>query len=246
MEEDKKKASEEEIDELEDIDEDLFEDDEDFDEEGEDTWEKLRNWVQDNLRVILSVLIVALIAVGIYNYSKKPVEEDTISQVDEIVSEQEEITVADQDAPEEEIKVEDTQEEETVVVEEPAEEVQEVETPEVEEVTPVTPEPTVVTEETSTGKTYKVEAAQGDGTTHLARKALKDYLASMPDSELTKEHKIYIEDYMRRQVQAGRLGVGETREFSESLIQQAIAQSKTLSERDLQHLKIYSARVSNL
>jgi len=246
MEDDKKsasKAKEEkdfEDDDLDDIDDELFEDDEEFDDQEEDTWERMRNWVQDNLRVILSVLIVALIAVGIYNYSRKPAEEGKISQIDEIVSEEGEIAIVEEEEPEGEIEVKGSDEaEEVVEVKDDAK--QETVTPE-----PEAPKPEVQKEETSSGKVYKVTAGSGEGTTHLARRALKDYLGSAPDSGLTKEHKIYIEDYMRRQAGAGWLNVGETREFSEGLVKEAIAKAKTLDDRQLQNLKRYSARVPSL
>ncbi|RUA12256.1 MAG: hypothetical protein DSY82_01730 [Flavobacteriia bacterium] len=34
---------------------------------------KFKNWLQDNIRIILSILIVATIAAGIYSYSKRTV-----------------------------------------------------------------------------------------------------------------------------------------------------------------------------
>ena len=230
----------EEMEDLDDLDDELFEDDEEFDEEDGDTWEKVRNWVQDNLRVILSVLIVALIAVGIYNYSKKPVE-DQVSQVDQIVGEEGEIAVVEEETEGEvEVKEPEAQEEEVAVIGDETEEVTE-EVAE-QEVT----EQEIQEEETVSGKVYKVTAGSGDGVTHLARSALKEHLTAEPDSGLTKEHKIYIEDYMQKQIGSGRLETGEAREFSESLVKEAITKAKTLNESQLKNLEKYSMRVSDL
>jgi hypothetical protein len=90
-------------------------------------------------------------------------------------------------------------------------------------------------------------AVKGNGLTVLARKATANYLEKNPDSTLTKEHKIYIEDYLRKNVgHKGGVKVGSSVEFSKDLIQKAISQSKNLNERQLQNLQKYSARVSSL
>jgi hypothetical protein len=43
-------------------------------------------------------------------------------------------------------------------------------------------------------------AVAGEGSTHLARHALANYLEKNTDSSLTGEHKVYIEDYLRKHV----------------------------------------------
>ncbi len=88
-------------------------------------------------------------------------------------------------------------------------------------------------------------ATKGDGTTHLARRALANYLEKSPDSSLTGEHKVYIEDYLRKQLSnRGPLAVGQSSEFSKDMIRQAIDHSKQLSDKQLQNLKKYSSRVA--
>ncbi|TXH07305.1 MAG: hypothetical protein E6Q06_02865 [Candidatus Moraniibacteriota bacterium] len=88
-------------------------------------------------------------------------------------------------------------------------------------------------------------AAKGDGTTHLARRALANYLEKSPDSSLTGEHKVYIEDYLRKQLSnRGVLAVGQSAEFSKDMIRQAIDHSKQLNAKQLQNLKKYSSRVA--
>jgi len=244
MEEDKKKNSEETTDEKEEEtkegeeemeDEEMFSDDEDFGEGEGDTWERVRIWVQDNLRVILSVLIVALIAVGIYNYSKKPQEQP--STVDQIVGEQ---GVEVQPGAE---NLNQNQSNDNLQVqpqpEKPGQVVVKGET------TPAETQPAPVPVE-KTAEGYTATAASGDGTTHLARKALKEYLGANADPTLTKEHKIYIEDYLRKHVAAGTLKVGDSRMFSDTLIKDAISQAKQLNEMQLKNLQKFSARVSTL
>ncbi len=186
---------------------------------------KVKNWLQDNIRIIISVLIVIAIAGGIYSYSNRGeniVDEEEIAMEDAKDAEEEEaLDVVDGDEAEETDK--------EVEVAEPAKE-------EVKE---------TVSEET--GESFVVTAARGDSVTTLSRKALKDYLEKNNDSGLTAEHKIYIEDYLRKNVNhSGGLSVGEEISFSKQLIQNGIEKSKTLNENQLENLKQYSSRVSNL
>lgn len=221
------KKSEEEME-----DEEMFADDEEFGDEEEDTWDRARTWVQDNLRVILSVLIVALIAVGIYNYSKKPVEEQP--------------GLADQIVGEESLGIEQpaaNQNQNAVVEPQTGEKKDQVV---VKEETKPQVEVKTETKAEKTGEGYTVQAASGDGLTNLARKALREYLVANPDASLTKEHKIYIEDYLQKRVAQGKLHPGNSRVFSDSLVKDSISQAKTLNESQLKNLQKYSARVSNL
>lgn len=240
MEEEKKKDSEEtpeettqeKEEEIEEDDEDLFSDEEDeYDEEEGSTWENARNWVQDNLRVILSVLIVVLIAVGIYNYSGNSRDENQ-SRIDELIGEQN-VEIEEEQKPEEEISVKDKEEKDNQVVVK-------------EEQKEAAPEQKVETKAEKSAEGYTVQAASGDGTTHLARKAFREYLAANPDAGITKEHKIYIEDYLSKKVGARRLNVGDSQVFSETLLKEAVSQAKQLSPKQLENLKYYSARVSGL
>ncbi len=87
-------------------------------------------------------------------------------------------------------------------------------------------------------------ASRGDGTTHLARRALMNYLEKTPDSSLSGEHKVYIEDYLRKQLSHRSLAVGQSAEFSKDMIRQAIDHAKQLNAKQLQNLKKYSSRVA--
>lgn len=188
---------------------------------------KLRTFIQENLRVITSVFIVAVIAIGIYSYSDRSVPTDETS-IEGIVTSSETEKIAEEDGMEtEEGMTEETSDkdmeadEEMHVDEMPAETSQETETAFVE------------------------TAESGDGLTHLARRAATHYLEKNTDSSITAEHRIYIEDYLRKKVgHEGGTHIGTSVAFSKDLIREAIDSSKQLDDRQLENLKQYSARVS--
>jgi hypothetical protein len=225
-------------------DEELFSDDEEFGEEQGETWEQIKIWFQDNLRVILSVLIVALIAVGIYNYSKKPQDQgQQLAGEQGIEVQQQEGEQANQnqnEQPQTGVQVQNENDNKGQVVVKGEQQKDQTVTP------PKQEQPKVQTPVEKTAEGFVAKADRGEGVTNLARKALKDYLGANADASLTKEHKIYIEDYLRKHVGQGSLKIGDSRAFSESLLKDAIAQSKQLNERQLKNLQKYSARVSNL
>lgn len=212
-----------------------FEKDELSEFEEPTTMQKVKEWVQENLRIIVSILIVFLIASSIYSYSKRG-EEST-----EVAQENSELENILSDLPEnkqEEIKAEEPKQN----VENKAEETKKEE-PKKEEVKKEAVQNTSESQETE--KSFIESAQRGDGTTHLARRALAHYLEKNPDSSLTNEHKIYIEDYLRKNVSTkGYIGIGTSVEFSKDLIKQAIGASKNLNENQLKNLEKYSARVS--
>lgn len=172
-------------------------------------------WFQENLRIIVSVFIVGAIALGIYSYSQRT---ETVS-TDEIDAA--EISENDGNA---DVSVSgDT------------------------DASPATKKnvseaPAEMSHETE--DSFVETAIVGEGTTHLARRALMNSLEKNPDSSLTSEHKIYIEDYLRKHVAQKQVHIGASVEFSKSLINEAIAQSKTLNSHQLNNLKKYSARVA--
>ena len=178
--------------------------------------EEIKRWFQDNLRIIISIVIVIFIAGGIYSYSKR--------EAVNVVNDEESITAEEGSAA---ISGDDQSQVKNIT----------------------NPKSSVSYEDISkeTEGSFIETAVKGDGLTVLARKATANYLEKNPDSTLTKEHKIYIEDYLRKNVgHKGGVRVGTSVEFSKDLIQKAISQSKNLNERQLQNLQKYSARVSSL
>lgn len=99
-------------------------------------------------------------------------------------------------------------------------------------------------------KSIIVNAAPGDGITQLARRALSEYIKQHPDSgkKLTKEHRVYIEDYLKDQIVRSRngrklLAIGEKISFSDNLIQDAIQNSQKLTQKQLDYLKRFSRMI---
>lgn len=196
-------------------------------ENQEEKSEQLKVWFQENLRIIISIAIVVVIAGGIYSYSKRTDSPIVAEQTEET----EEAEKVSDEAPAVEVATKETKDEAPKVADK-----QETKT----EVAPV---------QTSkeTEESFVETASKNDGLTVLARRATANYLEKNPDSSLTKEHKIYIEDYLRKTVgHKGGVNVGTSVEFSKDMITKAIAQSKTLNEKQLQNLQKYSARVSSL
>jgi hypothetical protein len=172
-------------------------------------------WIQENLRIIVSVFIVAAIALGIYSYSQRT---ETLS--DEEVSALLDTKGTDGATTGQDMSQSAVKSEVKGVV--------------------VTPELS-----RETGTSFVEQAERGNGTTHLARRALAHYLEKNPDSSLSVEHMVYIEDYLRKNVDfRGTVTTKTSVEFQKALINQAIEKSKTLNAHQLQNLKKYSARVS--
>lgn len=198
-------------------------------ESSENGREKMKEWFTENLRMIVSVLIVVAIAGGIYAYSKRTqaptskkitsVEENSEGKINiiggETESSEKEQPSNEKTEQQQNQSAPDTQATETQISQE-------------------------------TENSFVETAAKGEGTTHLARRALANYLEKNPDSTLTAEHKIYIEDFLRRQVKDGHLKLGDKREFSKDMIANAIQKAKGLNEKQLKNLQKYAQKVPSL
>lgn len=193
--------------------------------------DKVKAWLEDNLRILLSVLIVIAIAGGIYSYSQRS-QSPTVNEIAQEESAEDLLQNIDIPGTDEGTQTTDQQEQQT----------------QPETTSPETNTQVSSTETSQETETSFVESAQqGEGATHLARRALADYLEKNPDSVLTKEHKIYIEDYLRKTSgHTGKIALGSSMEFSKDAIKGAIEKSKQLNDAQLRNLKKYSARVSNL
>ena len=87
------------------------------------------------------------------------------------------------------------------------------------------------------------KTAPGEGITHLARRALKNHLEGRPQ-ELTNEHKVFVEDYLKDKIGSKSLEVGEEIAFSQNLIEEAIDASSNLSPEELKVLEEYSTLIN--
>lgn len=122
--------------------------------------------------------------------------------------------------------------------------------------TPVAPKATAPTAGATTptpqaapGSVFTQTAAKGQGVTHLSRQALEAYLATVkPQVNLTREHKIYIEDFLKDQKvnEIKRLSPGQKVNFSADSIQQGIELAQKLTPNQLHNLTKYANRVSGL
>lgn len=193
----------------------------------------MKQWLQDNLRILVSVLIVVVIAAGIYSYSNRADSPTTNNEEENsIISE---ITGDEEKDASENMKPDETPAEKKEVASQ--------------ENVPAPKQDKAVSAATSqeTETSFVETAARGDSATKLARRALANYLEKNADSSLKPEHKIYIEDYLRKQAAPNkRILVGTSVEFSKNMIQDAISKSKNLNERQLQNLHKYAVRVPSL
>ena len=88
---------------------------------------------------------------------------------------------------------------------------------------------------------YVETAQQGDGLTHLARRAATRYLADHDAGyQLTQAHRIYIEDYIQKKLGSGRLALGEQKTISYDLIKEAVDHAGQLNAQQLHHLERYT------
>jgi len=184
-----------------------------------------------NARNIISfiVIILILIAIGVYAYLQKTGKLSEIKP--QLLSEQKLSFFSETTTPTEKTSLNNENPEESEL-----------------SIT-ATPEGIIFQENvpviTSQGKVYKEIAEVGEGITHLARKALKQYLEEKgSDLDLTPEHKIFIEDYIQNHIGDRWLNLGEEITISEDLIVEAINQSRNLTTQQLENLKQYSALVS--
>lgn len=94
-----------------------------------------------------------------------------------------------------------------------------------------------------------VTAARGNGVTHLARQALKEYLKDKNDlaGQLKAEQKIYIEDYLQKHVtHPNVLKVGNQITFSQDLVNDAIGHAQSLTDKQINNLSKYVPLVPSL
>ena len=107
----------------------------------------------------------------------------------------------------------------------------------------------VTATEKNNGKIVVV-AARGNGQTHLARQALKEYLKDKPElaRRLGAEQRIYIEDYLRKHLtgQPKILHVGDQLTFPNNDIENAIDAALALNESQIKNLSQYVPLVPSL
>lgn len=97
----------------------------------------------------------------------------------------------------------------------------------------------------STGKIYTESAENGDGTTHLARKAIAEYVRDRAiETAVTRAQRVYAEDFLKDQYGEAWLALGETRTFSAEALDSALDNARAIDPMVLdQKLAPYVANV---
>lgn len=95
-----------------------------------------------------------------------------------------------------------------------------------------------------------VTAAKGNGTTHLSRQALREYLKDKPElaQKLSAEQRIYIEDYLRKHItgEPKTLHIGDQISFSDDTIKIATDLALNLTDSQIKNLSQYVPLVPSL
>lgn len=108
-----------------------------------------------------------------------------------------------------------------------------------------TPAPTPHPEAQETESAYIEVAARGDGVTHLARRAMLRYVeANAPAFELTAEHKVWVEDYLKDQLKRKPLDVGENLTIDKGMIRDAVERAQSLTDAQRKNLQQFSRLVA--
>lgn len=181
----------------------------------EQTNEEVKGFWAKNIVSIL--LIVFLIISGIYAFNRDT-SKDQEKDVEKKVSE---------------IKNSDSEKtEENITSENPVSE----ENPEKKEMT----NPVETTDESIT-----VSAIDGDGATHLARKAIAEY-STKENISLSKEQKLYAETVLKNSYYQHHLSVGQSIAFSITDLSDTIQKAQDLSEHQIKAWSKYTSSVPNL
>lgn len=193
--------------------------------ENQGAAQRFSSWIKNHSRAITSLIIVAVIVgVGIYAYNKPKVEESTTATESSTVAEPTEETQP---------AIEISQPTESNV------------TTAVPTVTNAPVQPIARIAEVKEDQII-VKAGSGDGVTHLARQALKEYVKTDSAIKLSAEQKIYVEDYLKDRTSNQRLAIGNSKNFSKDMVKQAIEASQKLNEKQIQNLGKYVKLVPEL
>lgn len=200
-------------------------------------------WQRYFKSVILPAIIVILIAGGIYAYTSRQQEPTENEELSQTATEQNEgnLNINENTIQNEGIKnTTENESTDTLALGEP------------ENQNANEPEPSLITPTpTNDGEKITQKTVKGDGLTHLARRALKDYIAqNQPDLKLSAEQKIYCEDYIqkntRKDIGQKSLSIGQEVSFDSTLMDNAIAKAQQLSDKQLENLSKYVPLVPSL
>ncbi len=194
------------------------------------------------------LLMVVLIGTGIYAFLRGAPEEDELNiqeQIEEIRDEDENEGEDGSESEEgSETEASSEESEEISSSEEATDETTAETTTTEEEATSSQTDPEVVA---TTNETITVEASQGDGVTHLARKALQKRLES-EGVQLSAAQKIYAETVLTQNESyyQDSLNVSEEIDFATQDIDNVIAGAQNLSQSQIDAWNVYVPHVPSL
>ncbi|OGE81521.1 MAG: hypothetical protein A2826_00505 [Candidatus Doudnabacteria bacterium RIFCSPHIGHO2_01_FULL_43_23] len=195
--------------------------------------DETKDFFSRHSKTITRLIIIAIIIIGaaIYSQSQNP-ETDKLVDEEEVTD-----TLAEEENETDLTSENDSKDDTSVIVKDSTTKSSEVS----------------VTKETSktsvkvSGKEIIVTAQSGNGYTHLARKALAEYLDTTGDQGLKAEHKIFIEDYLQKKISdRNGLHTGDEVSFSQDQIQEAIDVAQDLTDAQVQNLSQYVPLVPSL
>ena len=216
--------------------------------------EKVKDWSYKNWQTILITLIVLIVGVSVYNYNQQGKNTSNNSEFAASSSNKSEDNLKNNDSNGETSHDEQGKSniESNVVNSDSEAEIEKADEKKAEDEDKKLAkndkenktETAVSSDSNASGKVYTITANYGEGITHLARHALEKYLKDTNSgSELTKEHKIYIEDYLQNRIGSQKLEIGDQETFSENLIQEAISNANKLSPKSLENLSKYTKNI---
>lgn len=106
--------------------------------------------------------------------------------------------------------------------------------------------------ETVSNNDIKEIAPRGASYTTLARQAAKSYIEANTDlkASISKEQKIYIEDYLRKQIQKEKNGKGldpgDEITFSKDMLKTAVEKAQSLTPGQISNLSKYVSKVPSI
>lgn len=182
--------------------------------------------LKESPRTVSVLIVILIVAAAIYAFSDNDPAEVAMEEAPEVMEEVAETT-------DEVMEEGGAGEEESM--EEPA------------MVAPETVSPEVLAEQMEslpegerTDEGYVETAQAGDGLTHLARRAATRYLnENEAGYELTNEHRIYVEDYIKDNIGSRGLAIGEQVTVTTELVKEAVASAGNLTPQQLQNLSKY-------
>ncbi|MDP3997435.1 MAG: hypothetical protein U1C49_01690 [Candidatus Andersenbacteria bacterium] len=181
--------------------------------------------IKESPRTVSALIIILIVAAAVYAFSGNK-QSDT----------------SDQQATDEEVASEQTNEQseattgEETTGEEPAVVAMESVSPQ-----QLAQESQQLPEATRNDQGYAEVAQAGDGVTNLARRATTRWLSeNSAGYDVTNEHRIYIEDYIRKNLSSQPLALGQTMTIPYDLTAQAVNEAGNLNSAQLQNLSQYT------